>query len=176
MGPLSTNFSMNSKSAGREDSLLASRMISADCKIPGMWKQYVPRSAQETVQYCSYRGPVRAKLVRSFRVGFLDRDYAAMMRGVLNRYEADVRQEASNFRMVVLSIAPTLYIAEAEEWIASKASLLNLRLPVIANLHPISIPKQLVYLLSCQTSVCFHQPAEAGQLIVLNVCPILLCK
>jgi hypothetical protein len=54
MGPLSTNFSMNSKSAGREDSLLASRMISTDCKIPGMWKQYVPRSAQETVQYCSY--------------------------------------------------------------------------------------------------------------------------
>src|ERR1700693_3920378 len=88
----------------------------------------------------------------------------------------DVRQEASNLRMVVLSIAPTLYIAEAEEWIASKASLLNLPLAVMANLHPISIPKQLVHLLSCQTSVCLHQPAEAGQLIVLNVCPILLCK
>jgi hypothetical protein len=50
---------------------------------------------------------------------------------------SDVRQEASNFRMVVLSIAPTLYITEAEEWIASKASLLNLRLTAIANLHPI---------------------------------------
>jgi hypothetical protein len=41
--------------------------------------------------------------------------------------------------MVVLSIAPTLYIAEAEEWIASKASLLNLRFVGIADLHPIFI-------------------------------------
>ena len=50
--------------------------------------------------------------------------------------------------MVVLPIAPTLYIAEAEEWIASKASLLNLRLVAIANLHPI---------LSC--SSWFRRPA-----------------
>jgi hypothetical protein len=47
--------------------------------------------------------------------------------------------------MVILSIAPTSYIAEAEEWIASKASLLNLPLAAIANLHPISIPKQLMH-------------------------------
>jgi hypothetical protein len=31
----------------------------------------------------------------------------------------------------------------------------------------------LVHLISCQAGVCFHQLAEVGQLIVLNVCPIL---
>ena len=30
--------------------------------------------------------------------------------------------------------------------------------------------------MSCQASVCFHQLAEIGQLIVPNVCPILLSK
>jgi hypothetical protein len=43
------------------------------------------------------------------------------------------KQDASKLRIVALSIAPTLYIAEAEEWIASNASLLNLRLVAIAN-------------------------------------------
>ena len=38
------------------------------------------------------------------------------------------RQDASKCRIVALSSAPTLNIVEAEEWIASKASLLNLRL------------------------------------------------
>ena len=42
------------------------------------------------------------------------------------------RQEASKWRIVALSSAPTLSIAEAEEWIASKTSLLNLRFVVMA--------------------------------------------
>jgi hypothetical protein len=37
-----------------------------------------------------------------------------------------VRQASSKPFIVVLSIAPTLCKAVAEEWIASKASLLNL--------------------------------------------------
>jgi len=41
------------------------------------------------------------------------------------------RQEASKLRMVALSIAPTLNIDVAEEWIASNASLLNLGLVAI---------------------------------------------
>ena len=40
------------------------------------------------------------------------------------------RQDVSKCRIVALSSAPTLSIAEAEEWIASKASLLNLRFVV----------------------------------------------
>lgn len=48
-------------------------------------------------------------------------------------YKGVAKQDASKLRIVALSIAPTLYIAEAEEWIASNASLLNLRLIAIAN-------------------------------------------
>ena len=50
-----------------------------------------------------------------------------------------VRQNSSNLFIVVLSIAPTLQRADADEWIASKASLLNLRLVAIANVHPVLI-------------------------------------
>jgi hypothetical protein len=49
--------------------------------------------------------------------------------------------------MVALSMAPTRYIAEADEWIASNASLLNLRLVAMANLHPIMVADQFVHLL-----------------------------
>jgi hypothetical protein len=38
ISPLSANFSMSSKSASKEDSLQAFRIISADRKTPGMWK------------------------------------------------------------------------------------------------------------------------------------------
>ena len=67
---------------------------------------------------------------------------------LLDRRRRDVgvtaRQVSSKSRIVALSIAPTLNIAEADEWIASKASLLNLRLAVMANLRKMSIFQQLI--------------------------------
>jgi hypothetical protein len=45
-----------------------------------------------------------------------------------------------------LSIAPTLNIDVADEWIASNASLLNLGLVAITNLHPVVLPNQLTHL------------------------------
>jgi len=50
-----------------------------------------------------------------------------------------VKQASSKPFIVVLWIAPTPCRAAAEEWIASKASFLNLRLAVVANLHPVLI-------------------------------------
>jgi hypothetical protein len=57
-----------------------------------------------------------------------------------------------------------------------KCIVLNLRLIAIADLHPTAILKQLDHLMSRQASVCVHQPAEASQLIVSNICSSLLRK
>src|ERR1700723_482308 len=46
------------------------------------------------------------------------------------------RQVSSKSRMVALSILPARSMPATALWIASKASLLNLRVAVIANFHP----------------------------------------
>ncbi len=66
------------------------------------------------------------------------------------------RQDLSKPFIVVLSIAPAFCNAVADEWIASNASLLNLRLGAIANLRPILVLQQLVYLPCCETSKSIH--------------------
>ncbi len=53
--------------------------------------------------------------------------------GTESRYLPCFRGASLSPRMVVFSIASTLYLAVAEEGIGSKASLLNLCLPVIAS-------------------------------------------
>src|SRR5664280_967987 len=89
------------------------------------------------------------------------------------------RQDASKCRIVALSSAPTLNIAEAEEWIASKASLLNLRFVVmafslIADLKPILLQKQSIDLLGRQLRVNLRELPETVQFVVPDVCPVFL--
>ncbi len=54
---------------------------------------------------------------------------------LLHEGQRGARQVSSKSRIVVLSIAPTLNSAEADEWMASKASLSNLRLAGMATKH-----------------------------------------
>jgi hypothetical protein len=69
-----------------------------------------------------------------------------------------------------------LYIAEAAEWIASNASLLNLRLVAIANLHSVVLSNQLIHLVCRQSATHFDQLAELGPFIVLNIGSIPLSE
>src|ERR1035437_9129586 len=78
--------------------------------------------------------------------------------------------------MVALSMAPTRYIAEADEWIASNASLLNLRLVAMANLHPIMVADQFVHLLLGQLLVDPGKPPEFSQLPVFDIGSVFLGK
>jgi hypothetical protein len=57
--------------------------------------------------------------------------------------DGTVRQDSSNWRIVVWSMAPTLCKAAADAWMAAKASLLNFFFVVMANLHKVFIHKQL---------------------------------
>ena len=78
--------------------------------------------------------------------------------------------------VVVRSIAPTLCSADAEECIASNASLLNLRLVATANLHPVAISNQLIYPLSRESRIGLCQSAKTSKLIVLDVGPAFANK
>jgi len=84
--------------------------------------------------------------------------------------------EGPHCRLVNLSIAPTLYIAVAEEWIDSNASLLNLGLVAIANLHPVALSSQAIHLKCRQAFVYLGQLAEVNEFIVLDIGPILLSE
>ena len=71
-------------------------------------------------------------------------------------------------------MAPTLYSAVAEEWIASNASVLNLRFVAMTNPHPIIFLNQPAHLLRSQRCVSFNQPAKIDKLIVRYIGPIPL--
>src|SRR3990167_8462710 len=87
-----------------------------------------------------------------------------------------VRQDSSNSRIVDLSIAPTRCNADAEAWIASKASLLNLRFVVMAYLHKVLAAQQVGNLHIGQARIGLGQRLEGHQFIVLDVVPVLLGK
>jgi hypothetical protein len=59
-------------------------------------------------------------------------------------------------------------MAEAELWIPSNASVLNLRLVAIANLHPVVLSNQLIHLVCRQSGVCLDQLTKVGEFIVFN--------
>jgi hypothetical protein len=72
-----------------------------------------------------------------------------------------------------------LNIAEAEEWIASNAPLLNLRFVVMAfsldaNLKPIFFPKQSIDLLGRQLRVDLRKLAKAGQFVIRDIRTVFL--
>ena len=51
------------------------------------------------------------------------------------KVDGTTKQDSSNWRIVVWSIAPTFCKAAAEAWMAAKASLLNFFFVVMANLR-----------------------------------------
>ncbi len=77
------------------------------------------------------------------------------------RVDGTARQDSSNWRIVVWSMAPTFCNAAAEAWIAAKASLLNFCFVVMANLHKVSINKQLPNLMLNQPRITVGQQSKS---------------
>src|SRR5690606_13744975 len=84
------------------------------------------------------------------------------------------RQSSSKVRIVSLSIVPAANMPSTALWIASKASLLNLRLVAMVNLQQctgldfrfqISFPLEAVEV---------REFPERQKLVVIDICPILL--
>ena len=73
-------------------------------------------------------------------------------------------------------MAPTFCNAAAEARIAVKPSLLNFFFVVKANLHKVSICKQLANLLVRQPYIDVCLQTKSKQFIVLNVCAVILGK
>lgn len=86
------------------------------------------------------------------------------------------KQDSSKSRMVALSIARTLSMADADEWMASKASLLNLCLVAMTNLRKIAVFQKLFDLTGVQALVGFGELAKPGQFLVIDVGLIALRK